>query len=123
MRFLLAALLFATPALAQAPAPAPARSPVAREALADLAYVLGQAHALRTLCDGEGEQVWRARMVRLVALEQPDPAFREQLFDGFNTGFLSAKAAHTRCNAKARGAALDVAVRGRNLAQALAGGR
>ena len=133
MRFLLAALLLLTsPALAQQPAPAPTpepeqigpqRSPAQRETLADLAYVLGQAHALRTLCDGEGEQVWRARMARMVEVENPDDAFREQLYDAFNTGFLGGQAAHTRCDDRARTAIVDTAVRGRDLSRTLAGAR
>jgi uncharacterized protein (TIGR02301 family) len=101
----------------------PQRSPAQRETLADLAYVLGQAHALRTLCDGEGEQVWRARMARMVDLESPDDAFREQLYDAFNTGFLGAQAAHVRCDPRARAALVDNAVRGRDLSQTLAGAR
>jgi len=125
---LAALLLLAAPALAQEapPAPEPAappRSPAARQTLADLAYVLGQAHALRTLCDGSEEQVWRARMARMVELESPDDAFREQLYDAFNTGYLSAQAAHTRCDGRARGAMTDVAVRGRDLSATLASGR
>ncbi len=131
MRPLLALLvLLASPALAKSgqapPEPKPAapeRSPAQREILADLAYVLGQAHALRTLCEGEGEQVWRARMARMVELENPDDAFREQLYDGFNTGFLGAQAAHTRCDARARAAVADVAARGRDLSRSLASGR
>lgn len=122
MRRLLALLLLAGSAAAQeAVQPlAPQRSPVAREALADLAYVLGQAHALRTRCEGEAEQVWRGRMLRMVAVERPDEAFREQLFEGFNTGFLGARAAHPSCDARARAAYSDVATRGRDLSRSLA---
>lgn len=118
MRLLLvAALLAATPGLTQE------RSPAARETLADLAYTLGQAHALRTRCEGEGDQVWRSRMVRLIDVERPDAAFREQLFDSFNTGFMSANAAHPRCGRGARREAAEVALRGRDLSRVLAGAR
>lgn len=99
------------------------RSPAARESLADLAYTLGQAHALRTRCGGEGDQVWRARMVRMVELEKPDERFRDQLFENFNTGFLGAQASHPRCDAAARGEAGRVAARGRDLARVLAAAR
>jgi uncharacterized protein (TIGR02301 family) len=115
MRVVLAALLLvAAPALAQE------RSPAVRETLTDLAYTLGQAHALRTRCEGESDQVWRARMVRMVELEQPEEAFRNQLFESFNTGFLGAQAAHPQCDSKARAEAARVAVRGRDLSRALA---
>lgn len=118
MRLLLAILLLtAAPALAQT------RNPAARETLADLAYTLGQAHALRTRCEGEGDQVWRARMARLVKLEKPDAAFREQLFEGFNTGYLGSNVAHPRCDEGARAEAARVAARGRDLARVLAGAR
>ena len=110
-------------ALLALPAHAQARSPAVRVSLADLAYVLGQAHALRTRCDGEGDQVWRARMARLVELERPDRAFRDQLFEGFNAGYLTANAAHPRCDARAQAEAARVAARGRDLARVLAGAR
>ena len=99
------------------------RSPAARETLVDLAYTLGQAHALRVRCEGPSEQVWRARMARLVELEKPDEAFRDQLLEGFNTGYLSAGAAHLRCDEEARAEAARVAGRGRDLARVLAGAR
>lgn len=116
-------LLFLSLSLAAAPAFAQDRTPVARETLADLAYTLGQAHALRTRCEGEGDQVWRARMVRMVEVERPDEPFRDQLFEGFNTGFLSANAAHPRCDAGARAQAVVVAAQGRDLSRVLAGAR
>lgn len=118
MRWLLVAfLLSAGPVLAQE------RSPAARETLADLAYTLGQAHALRTRCEGEGGQMWRARMARMIAVEQPEEAFRDQLYEGFNTGYLSAGAAHPSCDGEARAEAARVAARGRDLARVLAGAR
>ena len=118
MRILLAAvLLLAGPAVAQD------RSPAVRETLTDLAYTLGQAHALRTRCEGEGDQVWRARMVRMVEVEQPDSAFRDQLFESFNVGFLGAQTSHPRCDAAARTEAARVAARGRDLSRVLAGAR
>jgi uncharacterized protein (TIGR02301 family) len=116
-RLLLLLVLIATPALGQE------RTPAVRESLTDLAFILGQAHALRTRCAGEGDQVWRARMMRMVEIEQPDEAFREQLFEDFNTGFLGAQASHPRCNAAARAEATRVAARGRDLARVLAGAR
>jgi uncharacterized protein (TIGR02301 family) len=116
-------VLAALTGAAALPALAQERSPAARESLADLAYTLGQAHALRTRCGGEGDQVWRARMVRMVELEKPDSAFRDQLFENFNTGFLGAKASHPRCDVAAQNEAGRVAARGRDLARVLAGAR
>ena len=108
------AMLLTGPALAQE------RSPAERETLSDLAYTLGQAHGLRTRCAGETDQVWRARMVRMVELEQPDEGFRDQLFESFNTGYLGAQASHPRCSAATRAEAARVAARGRDLSSSLA---
>lgn len=119
MRLLLALLVLG----AAGPVAAQQRSPAIRGTLTELARTLGQAHALRVRCDGEGEQVWRARMARLVEVERPDVAFRDQLFDSFNTGFLSAEAAHPACDGAARAKAADVAARGRDLSRVLAGAR
>lgn len=118
MRIVLAAVLLLSGA-----ASAQDRAPAVRETLADLAYTLGQAHALRMRCQGEGDQVWRARMVRMVEIEQPDRAFRDQLFDSFNVGFLGAQTRHPRCDAAARAEAARIAARGRDLSRVLAGTR
>ena len=32
-----------------------------RQRLLDLAYTLGESHALRQICQGEGDQYWRSR--------------------------------------------------------------
>ena len=55
------------------------RTPAQRQALTDLAYVLGQSHALRQACLGAQDQFWRGRMLRMVDAEAPDPAFNLSL--------------------------------------------
>ena len=82
------ALLLAA-ALAAGPA-GPERAPVERQALVDLAYVLGEAHALRQACSGTTDQTWRARMNRLIELEKPEEGLQRRLVDAFNAGFLAA---------------------------------
>ena len=124
MRQLLIALaLLAAPLAAAAPAasqaPTLTRAPAARSGLTDLAYVLGEAHGLAQVCDGQN-QVWRSRMLRLIEVETPDEAFRIQLFDRFNTGFSAAQARHPRCGEGARAEAGRVAARGRDLARVIA---
>jgi uncharacterized protein (TIGR02301 family) len=61
-----------------------------RQRLLDLAYTIGENHALRQACEGEADQYWRARMVRLTEVEQADQAFDAQLRERFNTGFAFA---------------------------------
>jgi uncharacterized protein (TIGR02301 family) len=110
------ALCLAGPAAA---APPP-RSPDQRQTLLDLAYVLGEAHALRAACQGPEDQAWRSRMSRMMEVEQPEPAFRRRLIDNFNTGFASRQAETPTCGPDTPAKERAVAVRGRALAQRLA---
>ena len=114
-------LLIAVLALA-APAVAQDRPPVARRTLADLAYVLGQAHGLAQVCD-PNSQTWRSRMIRVIELERPEPGFRSQLFSGFNAGYAGAQASHPRCGGRSRAAYARAVARGRDLARVLAAAR
>jgi uncharacterized protein (TIGR02301 family) len=121
MRALAAAVM--TLALAAVPAAAQDRSPAERQVLLELARTLGEAHGLRAVCKGGVDQRWRNRMYRVIELEAPDAAFEARLTDGFNTGYQAAEAEHPRCDAAAEKRAAQVAARGRDLAQQLAGGR
>jgi uncharacterized protein (TIGR02301 family) len=103
-------------ALALAP-----RSPDQRQAVVDLAYVLGEAHALRLVCVGPDAQTWRTRMSRLLDLEAGDEATRRRLVDRFNAGFMSRQAEHPACTPATAAAERATAARGRALAQRLAG--
>jgi len=110
-----AALLVAPPSFSFAQD----RDPAGRQALLDLAYVLGEAHALKQACE-PNSQYWRARMERLIELEKPDQDFHKRLADRFNTGFTVREAQFPACNAAARAEAAAAARRGRALAQGLA---
>ncbi|HEX8232142.1 MAG TPA: TIGR02301 family protein [Caulobacteraceae bacterium] len=114
VRFLLAVSF----ALA-ASAAAAERTPAQRQGLADLAYALGESHALRQACEGEGDQYWRARMQQLMELEEPDQAFAGRLAGAFNSGFAQAQASFPSCGAKSRAAAVRAAAKGRRLAALL----
>lgn len=96
------------------------RDPSERQALTDLGYTLGESHALRQACHGEGDQYWRARMRQLIELEAPDQGFATRVANAFNAGYASAQAGHPSCTAKARRAAARAAARGRGLAAGLA---
>jgi uncharacterized protein (TIGR02301 family) len=107
-----ALILALTVAGVLAAAPSAPRTPDQRQALADLAYVLGEAHALRRLCLGSTDAVWYDRMQRLLMIEAPEPSFRAKLASGFNAGFLAAQAEHSACNDASRAAERRSSVRG-----------
>jgi uncharacterized protein (TIGR02301 family) len=111
------ALLFAPrPSLAQALH----RSPQAREALVQLAYDLGEAHALHRLCAGPTDATWYARMQQLQAQEAADEGFRRRLVESFNAGFGAGSSEFPACTTQSRAAERTVAGRGAALAQQLA---
>jgi uncharacterized protein (TIGR02301 family) len=99
---------------------AQARAPEGRQALGDLAYVLGESHALRQTCRAPGDQYWRDRMLTVLRLESRDLAFRARISRAFNAGFEAGQAAHPTCSAAARAAEAAAAARGEALAEALA---
>jgi uncharacterized protein (TIGR02301 family) len=97
------------------------RGPAERQSLIDLAYVLGESHALRQACAGPADQFWRARMAAMVKAEAPDPAFDRQLKGAFNTGFAATQSAVPRCAPGVRRREAAAAARGRALASSLIG--
>jgi uncharacterized protein (TIGR02301 family) len=119
MKTRLISLMFVVLAQA-APAFAQDRPPAQRQTLTDLAYVLGQSHALRQACLGATDQFWRVRMLHLVDAEAPDPAFNTRLNNAFNAGFSSAQAQYPACGADSRKAEAAAAARGQALAASLA---
>ena len=96
------------------------RGPVERQQLLDLAFTIGQSHALRQLCEGAGDQYWRSRMVRLTEVEKADQAFDAQLRDRFNTGFAAGQGQFTECDPDSRKAEQATARKGQALASKLA---
>jgi len=114
--FLLGVILTA---LVAAPVLAQERDARERQRLLDLAYALGESHALRQACEGEGDQYWRARMVRLTEVEQADQAFDVQLRERFNTGFAARRSEYPTCDDSSRKAEQQAARRGQALAQRL----
>ena len=96
------------------------RDPAGRQTLVDMAYVLGEAHALRQACQGATDQYWRTRMMQLVDTEQADAALTQRLKDAFNTGFVARQGAYPTCTPGARTAMTKVLARGKVLAGRLA---
>jgi len=97
------------------------RSPSERQTLVDLAYVIGESHALRQACNGPGDQYWRSRMRALIAAEAPDAPFSRRLGDSFNEGFTLGQQRFPKCDARARQEAARIAAKGRELSVTLTG--
>lgn len=110
---LLVLLLGAGPALAQE------RPPAERQTLGELAYVLGETHALRQVCMGPGDQYWRDRMLRMTQVEDGDAAFDGVLRERFNTGYAAGQGEAQDCGPDSRRAEAAAAARGQALAQKL----
>ncbi len=106
-------------ALARAQEP-PRRPGVERQVVVELAYTLGEAHALHRLCSGPADATWYARMQRLEAQEAMDDAARRQLVDSFNSGFAAREAQFPACSRRSRLAERKVAEEGAAMARRLA---
>lgn len=122
----LAVLLLALPHLALAATAVPPRSPQARQLVIDLAYAMGETHALRQACLGDADQEWRVHMGRLVEVESADPALgasgQRRLVESFNAGFNAKSAQFPSCKPEVQAALVAAAAKGETLARRLAGG-
>jgi uncharacterized protein (TIGR02301 family) len=98
------------------------RDPGQRQLLVDLSRVLGEAHALRLVCNGAQDQFWRDRMMAMLANEDADFAFSERLRGAFNTGFVGARDEHLACTKAARDDEERVSAQGQALARRLSQG-
>lgn len=105
--------VFAAPAMAQE------REPAERQTLIDLAYALGESHALRQACAGEGDQYWRDRMMQVTETEASDAAFNGRLTQAFNSGFATRQTEFPSCSPASKRAELMVARKGQSLATQL----
>jgi uncharacterized protein (TIGR02301 family) len=102
--------LLASPVLAQD------RPPPERQTLLDLAYALGESHALRQVCSGDGDQFWRDRMMRVKETEAADVAFSSRMTQSFNAGFATRQSQFQSCGPASKRAEQAVARKGQALA-------
>jgi len=91
-----------------------------RQALVDLAFVLGEAHALHRICAGPTDDTWRGRMQTLLSVEAPPETLKARLTESFNAGFSARGAQAKDCKA-ASVLEAGVARRGAELARGLSG--
>ena len=97
------------------------RTPEQRQTLVDLAFVLGEAHALHRVCAGPSDDTWRGRMQKLLEVEAAPDTLKARLTESFNAGF-SAKDAQAKDCKTASALEAGVARRGAELARRLSGG-
>ena len=121
LRTLLAAGLLAMtplPAFAQEQEIPLGQAPI--ELVADLAEVLGRAHAVRTVCNGDNDSTWRNYMLNLMAIEAPSGSRRAALTDAFNRGYRGQNRDTPACNDQMPRIEAGIARRGRELSDAIA---
>jgi uncharacterized protein (TIGR02301 family) len=106
-------------ALLVQPAAAQDRAPAARQKLIELAYVLGESHALKQTCQGHSNYYWYTRMKQLLDVEASDQALQARLANNFNTGYAAGKAAFPTCGKDLKAEAAKLALRGQGLAEQL----
>jgi len=104
--------------LGGAAAAASVRTPQQRQDLVDLAFVLGEAHALHRVCAGPSDNTWRGRMQTMLEVEAPPADLKARLAQSFNAGF-SAKGAQAKDCDTASALEAAVAKRGAELARRL----
>jgi uncharacterized protein (TIGR02301 family) len=116
----LAAMLFAaTPQALPQEAPVEGGAPI--EYVSELAELLGRAHAIRSLCNGDSDQTWRNYMFNMLAIEAPDSGPRKsQLTSAFNRGFRSQSNSSRDCSSDMPAVEAQIATRGRELAEMIA---
>lgn len=90
--------------------------------LADLAEVLGRAHAVRTLCNGDQDSTWRSYMLNLMAYEAGSGDRRAAMTDAFNRGYRGQNRDTSSCTAGTPAVEASIARRGRELSDEIARG-
>lgn len=85
-----------------------------------LSRIFGELHHIRRACEPRYEaDVWRDRMKKLIELEMPQTALRQDMVAAFNAGYRSAGARFDYCDRDARDYAASVAARGDEIATRL----
>lgn len=128
---MLRTLLFAA-MLGFAAGPAFAQEPDAEEVapvrnapiglLSELAEVLGRAHAVRTLCNGDQDSTWRNYMLNMMSFEAASGDRRAAMTDGFNRGYRGQNRETSTCTAGMPAIEAGIARRGRELSDEIARG-
>ncbi len=94
-------------------------TPPPLEFLVELADILGQAHAIRTVCNGEGDQTWRAYMMEMMSIEAPGGRRRSDLTRAFNQGYRTQSRRARSCTGDLAEIEAQLAARGRMLSETI----
>jgi uncharacterized protein (TIGR02301 family) len=115
----LASLLALSPLPAGTQEPPPVReAPI--DILVDLSETLGEAHAIRSLCNND-DQTWRDYMFRMLNMESPTASPRRSaMTSAFNRGFRTQSSRNRDCTPDLPGLEAQIAARGRALAESVA---
>jgi len=120
---LAAALLATGAASAQQPpqtAPAPSAAGPDFNMVLELASTLGEAHAIRSICNGESDQTWRNYMLGLMEIEAGTPQRRSALSSAFNRGYRTQEKNVGGCSPAMTAVEAEIASRGRALSDQIA---
>lgn len=114
------ALILCTPVRAQEPqiADVPQEAPLTL--ISDLAEILGRAHAVRTLCNGDQDVTWRNYMVNMMSYEAPSGPRRASVTEAFNRGYRSQTRETPACSNASAQIEAGIAARGKALADEIA---
>jgi uncharacterized protein (TIGR02301 family) len=99
----------------------PTRGPDYFRDAAELARLLGSAHAIRVRCNGKDDQYWRRYMANMLAYEAPEPGpLRSSMVQEFNDAFSRVSEDYGSCDGAAVNAEAGFAVAGQRIATRLA---
>lgn len=99
----------------------PARGPDYFRDAADLARVLGSAHAIRVRCNGNNDQYWRRYMADMLAYEAPETGdLRRSLVREFNDAYKRVSDTYRACDTSAVAAEARFAEDGQAISTRLA---
>lgn len=85
-----------------------------------LAEILGAVHHLRDVCGANEGQLWRNKMIEMIAVLQPKEADRQRLVKHFNDSFYRYRNAYPRCTATAATQSDKLMQDGQRIAEELA---
>jgi uncharacterized protein (TIGR02301 family) len=118
LALVLLAGLGASPALAQEEG---ATTGPRLETLVDLAETLGEAHAIRALCNGDSDQTWRNYMQNMLDMEAAGGGQRRAALTGaFNRGYRVQSSQRKTCTPDLRQVEAQIAARGHAIADSIA---
>ncbi|MBX3505754.1 MAG: TIGR02301 family protein [Parvibaculum sp.] len=85
-----------------------------------LAEILGAVHHIRDICGANEGQLWRNKMIEMIAVLGPTEAERQRLVKHFNDSYYRYRNAYPKCTATAAGQSDKLMQDGQKIAEELA---